>query len=281
MFKTILLVSILVLLVALILFIIIARKAFVAMGKGIKDLFVNLKNIFVNFGKTIVESFKNIGRTFVNAFTAIKNAFKAVGDGFVNFFKSIGNFFKSIGTAFKNFFKAIGDFFINLPKNIAKCFIWVGKKILNFFKLIGLFFVNVFLFLWQFEQHLYAGFLFLINIGAVYSKRVNGVKVYFAKRFPKSTSISLGNFLIFAENTDPETHPEYFDVTTKTVIHEYGHSIQSKIFGPIYVLVIGVPSFITATIKRIFKKDSVWYHKRYPEHWADVLGEKYVRKYAK
>ena len=263
MFRIILLISILVLLVALILFIIIARKAFVAMGKGIKDLFVNLKNIFVNFGKTIVESFKNIGRTFVNAFTAIKNAFKA------------------IGIAFKNFFKAIGDFFIDLPKNIAKCFIWVGKKILNFFKLTGLFFINVFLFIWQFEQHLYAGLLFLINIGAVYSKRVNGVKVYFAKRFPKSTSISLGNFLIFAENTDPETHPEYFDVTTKTVIHEYGHSIQSKMFGPIYVLVIGVPSFITATIKRIFKKDSVWYHERYPEHWADVLGEKYVRKYAK
>jgi hypothetical protein len=61
--------------------------------------------------------------------------------------------------------------------------------------------------------------------------------------------------------------------------HEWGHTRQSRIFGPLYLIVIGVPSlFGNAVWDMLFhrkwpaQKTHEWYMSRYPEKWANELG---------
>ena len=54
--------------------------------------------------------------------------------------------------------------------------------------------------------------------------------------------------------------------------HEIGHCLQSRYLGPLYLLVVGLPSLVLFVIARIFKKDPHWYHSRFPENWANRLG---------
>ena len=60
--------------------------------------------------------------------------------------------------------------------------------------------------------------------------------------------------------------------------HEYGHSIQTLIFGPLMPLIISLPSFIRywhREFRKLIKKpcknsyDSIWF-----ERWATNLGNK-------
>ena len=59
--------------------------------------------------------------------------------------------------------------------------------------------------------------------------------------------------------------------------HEGGHAVQSRILGPLYLLIVGIPSLVMNLMsswsltygKRIFWKN---YYKRFPENWADRLG---------
>lgn len=56
--------------------------------------------------------------------------------------------------------------------------------------------------------------------------------------------------------------------------HEYGHSIQNLRFGPAFLFVIGIPSFIRCGYRTIFKNkqfppyDSIWF-----EGQATELGK--------
>jgi hypothetical protein len=54
--------------------------------------------------------------------------------------------------------------------------------------------------------------------------------------------------------------------------HEMGHSKQSRILGPLYLLAVGLPSVTVNLVARIFKKNAAWYYSQYPEKWADELG---------
>jgi hypothetical protein len=83
-----------------------------------------------------------------------------------------------------------------------------------------------------------------------------------------SFGVSLGEYIILP-----------VDCASTTVSHEYGHCIQSLIFGPLYLLVIGLPSLLCNNIwDRLFHRKwsnearAWWYYNRYPEAWADELG---------
>lgn len=54
--------------------------------------------------------------------------------------------------------------------------------------------------------------------------------------------------------------------------HETGHSWQSIILGPLFHIVISIPSIILFIYKRIKNKSAKFYHTHYPENWADKLG---------
>ena len=57
----------------------------------------------------------------------------------------------------------------------------------------------------------------------------------------------------------------------KVVRHELGHVEQSKILGPLYLIVIGLPSIIWAAMHKTIapKKDYYWF---FTEAWANKLA---------
>ena len=69
---------------------------------------------------------------------------------------------------------------------------------------------------------------------------------------------------------------EFFDNyawETNYVKHEYGHTIQSKMLGPLYLIVIALPSFLWAWLGKKYRKEkNVSYYSFYTEKWAEKLG---------
>lgn len=66
-----------------------------------------------------------------------------------------------------------------------------------------------------------------------------------------------------------------------TIAHEFGHTIQSYILGPLYLLVIALPSLLWAwfghTLMNKYKPtDYSWF---YTEKWADYLANKYIVRF--
>jgi len=119
---------------------------------------------------------------------------------------------------------------------------------------------NVLLFIWQLPQNIIGFILFLIirNKEKILSID-DGTNVY--KCFKKYGGISLGNFIFVHKLAG-----------IKTVSHEVGHHEQSKRLGWLYLLVIGIPSFLWASLYTIFKF-KVGYYWFYTESWANKLGE--------
>lgn len=63
------------------------------------------------------------------------------------------------------------------------------------------------------------------------------------------------------------------DTLKKLVMHEYGHTRQSKYLGWFYLLVIGLPSLIWAgCFEKYRAKHNKSYYDFYTESWADKLG---------
>lgn len=75
-----------------------------------------------------------------------------------------------------------------------------------------------------------------------------------------TSGISLSTYyIIVRQNAD-----------SNTIKHEKGHTIQSLILGPLYLIVIGLPSIIWAgLIYKYTNKSYCWF---YTEAWADKLG---------
>ena len=123
--------------------------------------------------------------------------------------------------------------------------------------------------LWQFPQTLLALLLLaILDIRAV--KKTHEKTVYFFRNADWLSGVSLGEFIIL------HTHSIADEAT---VAHEYGHSVQSRIFGPLYLLIVGIPSAVFNNLwdqafhKSLpFEKRAKWYYARYPEAWADRLG---------
>lgn len=92
------------------------------------------------------------------------------------------------------------------------------------------------------------------------------------------TSISLGLFVFvtanpfFAEKF--EDHLNVDECSKRLLVHEYGHTIQSLILGPLYLIVIGIPSTLWGFLgakKR--KNEEIAYGAFFTEGWANRLGE--------
>lgn len=85
----------------------------------------------------------------------------------------------------------------------------------------------------------------------------------------KPTSASVGPFLFLSESLKGAS-------CDRVLAHEYGHSIQSLILGPLYLFAVGVPSFLWCNLpyfRRMRQKTGKSYYSVYPENWADRLGK--------
>lgn len=90
----------------------------------------------------------------------------------------------------------------------------------------------------------------------------------------------LGNITFYYLDTFPGgiTLGEYIMVGTKqdlTVRHEFGHVLQSRILGPLYLFVIGLPSIVHAWINNQIgccRKHPEGYYHFYTEQWANRIA---------
>lgn len=114
--------------------------------------------------------------------------------------------------------------------------------------------------IWQFPQVLLGIVLRLYYCGRIDVRGTyKGVRYFVVHDMPGG-GISLGN-VIFAR-AEFERNPTLYK-------HEYGHTRQSLYLGPLYLLVIGLPSLIHAALYRPEKGN---YYDFYTERWADRLG---------
>jgi len=120
--------------------------------------------------------------------------------------------------------------------------------------------------IWEFPQHLLA-FILLKVFKISHKEKYKTATVYYIdSKF--MFGASLGEYILI--------HKDWSNMK-KTIKHEYGHTLQSYMFGPLYLLIIGLPSVIQNILSSIFYKLGKPemhrnYYKRYPESWADKLG---------
>ena len=67
--------------------------------------------------------------------------------------------------------------------------------------------------------------------------------------------ISLGNFIFLSK---------YSAQRETAIAHEYGHTVDSHIMGPLYLILIGLPSILNAWLHI-----TDCYYSWYPERWAN------------
>ena len=84
-------------------------------------------------------------------------------------------------------------------------------------------------------------------------------------------AVSLGLFVFFSCKDN-----RFVPVGAENRDHEYGHSLQSRLLGPLYLPLVGLPSTMRVAYAMLYfqrhRRRWAHYYDAYPERWADVLG---------
>lgn len=112
---------------------------------------------------------------------------------------------------------------------------------------------------WQLPQ-LLLGWALVLLLRARRRPSYRGVAVFEAAR-PRG-GVSFGPVIIMNRR----------EHSPRLLAHEWGHSKQSVMLGPLYLFVVGLPSVTFATLTRAGLLRRADYFRRYPENWADRLG---------
>lgn len=131
--------------------------------------------------------------------------------------------------------------------------------------------INILRFLWEFPQNLLGIVLFRIysagcdSLGTTYGD----ARVLYSGRM--RGGISLGRRIILPWHYRGDcSERSYVGMTLR---HEYGHTVQSRRLGWLYLVVIGLPSITWAWAHSTFRRlGTVNYYSFYTERWADELG---------
>ena len=118
--------------------------------------------------------------------------------------------------------------------------------------------VNFLLLIWQLPQLITAVIgLAIFHNYEVYTNKYSGVKVLKVNKgyFIGGACFSSGPIIFVTPNCDEET-----------IKHETGHSKQSILFGPLFHIIVSIPSICLFWTKRIKKKSTAWYHTHWPEN---------------
>ena len=133
-------------------------------------------------------------------------------------------------------------------------------------------FTEILLYIWQLPQNIAGLIMLLIYQREKTYHKLNGRTFYYTTEM--ISGISLGNYIIIKK--------EDWGVR---MCHEYGHSVDSRKFGPLYLIVIGLPSLLGNIYNKIFHKnwkysDSCeWYYNQPWEKSADKNGGVNRKKY--
>jgi len=106
------------------------------------------------------------------------------------------------------------------------------------------------------------GLVLFVLLGRGGVRQFNGAAV---RSWNMKGSVSLGMFILM-----DRSHSD------RVLVHEFGHTIQSLILGPLYLFVIGIPSLMWAWLpifERFRRKSGKTYYWLYCERWANYSGE--------
>ena len=120
---------------------------------------------------------------------------------------------------------------------------------------------------WGLGQTIIGFFFFLIHITKPHRFYRGAIQTQWDNRW---AGLSLGLFIFV-----PNNEGDYF---TGARVHEYGHTIQSLVLGPLYAIVgvisVGWGSVVYPILKRQEKYKDLPYTKCFVEYNASWLGEK-------
>lgn len=131
--------------------------------------------------------------------------------------------------------------------------------------------------IWGFPQSLLGLINFLIHIKEKHYLYHGAV----ITEWNNKSSVSLGMFVFvtaepfFYEELKDEYSKE--ELSARLLVHEYGHTIQSLLIGPLYLIVIGIPSTLWGFLPYFYNKrknERLSYFSFFTEKWANQLGEK-------
>lgn len=116
-------------------------------------------------------------------------------------------------------------------------------------------------FIWQLPQILaaYIYYLYLDCKGNILDTCTYQDAVVFVKKTADG-SVTLGDHIFLSSRA-----------SDKTLQHEYGHTRQSLMLGPLYLIIIGIPSILWAATHNVLAPNTSYY-KFFSEMWADKLG---------
>ena len=126
------------------------------------------------------------------------------------------------------------------------------------------------LFIWDLPQNILGLIVLAVykKRNKVVSTRQSGRRLYIET---PGTGVSLGWLVFWTSAGNRFTHLE-----NDCLLHEYGHARQSALLGPLYLVIVGIPSVLRALYSRWHKKrfGKRWenYFNGFPENWADRLG---------
>ena len=122
------------------------------------------------------------------------------------------------------------------------------------------FFIN---YVWQLPQNL-LGMLYKDCISDDIITRVNcDATDYECYLTRNGGGVTLGRYIFVNQN--------YTDLSN-VILHERGHVKQSRILGPLYLIIIGIPSISWAGLRRLIPAlKKINYYSLYTENWANKL----------
>ncbi len=129
---------------------------------------------------------------------------------------------------------------------------------------------------WGFLQTLLGFLVFLLHIKSKHYFFHGAIVTEWSDR----SSVSLGLFVFVT------SEPYFYDklkndytmseLSERLLVHEYGHTIQSLLLGPLYLIIIGIPSTLwgfSPIAARKRREVPLSYFSFFTERWANQLGE--------
>ncbi|MDR2753751.1 MAG: hypothetical protein LBB50_05535 [Oscillospiraceae bacterium] len=121
---------------------------------------------------------------------------------------------------------------------------------------------------WGLSQNLVGGIAYLALRRKYPHETFHGARVTYIEA-PNFGGVSIGMFIFM----NPARGDDY---THDTRIHEFGHCVQSILLGPLYWLVVALPSVVWCNLPPLVrwrKSHKISYYKLYCESWANAWGQ--------
>ena len=137
---------------------------------------------------------------------------------------------------------------------------------------------------WGYTQTMAGLVLYLCHLDRPHTYYKGVVRTYWPS---KISGLSLGMFIFTPDTDDPlygvsekQAQTVYSD---EMAVHEYGHTFQSLLLGPLYLLLIGLPSILWGTLpvfEKMRREKNIPYTSLYCERWASDWGEAVTKEKA-